>query len=244
MFIGHFGFGYGAKSVAPKTSLGTLFLAAQFLDLLWPTLLLLGIERVEIRPDMTRSNPLDFVSYPISHSLVMVCVWSVLFASAYWYLRRSTKAAVVIGVCVLSHWLLDLIVHRPDLGRFALAYSCERILSDFNIAKGRLLGIGLVIMGCAPRITASLRRLRASSLERNRSLPEDDFIAHPIGSVLLALGEEDGPRKAHGRERMGQEKRRTFGKQLPGEVLRCGVCGTIGAARSCTWAPDLTGGCA
>jgi hypothetical protein len=89
-------------------------MAAQFLDLLWPTLLLLGVERVEIKPGITRSNPLDFVSYPISHSLLMACVWALLFGVVYWLFRRRLTA-VVLGVCVLSHWLLDAIVHRPDL---------------------------------------------------------------------------------------------------------------------------------
>jgi FtsH-binding integral membrane protein len=90
-------------------------MAAQFLDLLWPTLLLLGIEQVEIKPRLTKSNPLDFLSYPISHSLLMVCVWGLLFGVVYWLFRQSRKTAVVLGVCVVSHWLLDAIVHRPDL---------------------------------------------------------------------------------------------------------------------------------
>ena len=76
MFIGHFGVGFAAKPLAPRLSLGTLFLAAQFVDLLWPTLLLLGIERVEIVPGITRVTPLDFVHYPYSHSLVWVLGWS------------------------------------------------------------------------------------------------------------------------------------------------------------------------
>ncbi|QXD17006.1 hypothetical protein GQ464_008755 [Rhodocaloribacter litoris] len=72
MFVGHFGVGMGAKAAAPRPSLGTLFLAAQFIDLLWPTLLLLGLERVEIAPGITRMTPLDFVAYPYTHSLLAV----------------------------------------------------------------------------------------------------------------------------------------------------------------------------
>ena len=63
MFIGHFGVGFGAKRFAPAVSLGTLFLAAQFADLLWPTLLLLGVEEVRIDPGITVVTPLDFVHY-------------------------------------------------------------------------------------------------------------------------------------------------------------------------------------
>lgn len=115
MFLGHFGVGFGAKRLAPELSLGTLFLAAQFVDLLWPTLLLLGVEQVAIVPGITRVTPLDFVHYPYSHSLVWVLVWGALFAAVCLLLRRSPRAAVVLGAAVVSHWLLDLIVHRPDL---------------------------------------------------------------------------------------------------------------------------------
>src|SRR4051794_13632030 len=72
VFIGHFGLAFGAKRAAHRASLGTLFIAAQFIDLLWPTLLLLGLERVRIAPGITRVTPLDFEYYPISHSLVAV----------------------------------------------------------------------------------------------------------------------------------------------------------------------------
>jgi hypothetical protein len=115
MFLGHFGVGFGAKALAPSTSLGSLFLAAQFVDLLWPTLLLLGIERVRIAPGITRVTPLDFVHYPVSHSLAAVIGWAVLFAAVYLFLRRYPRGALVLGAAVLSHWLLDAVVHRPDL---------------------------------------------------------------------------------------------------------------------------------
>lgn len=115
MFLGHFGAGYGAKSIAPAVSLGTFFLAVQFVDLLWPTLLLLDIEQVMIEPGATAVTPLDFVSYPVSHSLFMVCIWGALFSFVYWLVKKDTRAAVILGLCVVSHWFLDLIVHRPDL---------------------------------------------------------------------------------------------------------------------------------
>ncbi len=115
MFLGHFGVGFGAKAVAPRVSLGTLFLAAQFVDLLWPTLLLLGVERVRIISGPVQGPPLEFVHYPISHSLLAVLVWAALFGGIYYALRRSRSAVWVLGALVLSHWLLDLIVHYPDL---------------------------------------------------------------------------------------------------------------------------------
>lgn len=80
MFLGHFAAGLGAKSIAPAISLGTLFLAVQFVDLLWPTFLFLGIEHVEIQPDATAVTPLNFVNYPITHSLAAVVLWGVVSA--------------------------------------------------------------------------------------------------------------------------------------------------------------------
>jgi hypothetical protein len=115
MFIGHFGVGFGGKALAPRVSLGTLFLAAQFLDLLWPTLLMLGLERVVIEPGATAVTPLAFEHYPISHSLLAVGGWALLIGAAHFALRRSVRGAIVAGALVASHWFLDAIVHRPDL---------------------------------------------------------------------------------------------------------------------------------
>ena len=115
MFIGHFGAGFGAKAAAPKTSLGTLFLASQFIDLLCSSLLLIGAERVRIVPGITRVTPLDFEYYPISHSLLAVTGWALLFALVYQGITRYPRGAMVVGLLVISHWFLDLIVHRPDL---------------------------------------------------------------------------------------------------------------------------------
>ncbi|ALJ00232.1 metal-dependent hydrolase [Rufibacter tibetensis] len=115
MFIGHFAFGLGAKSMAPKVSLGSLLLAAQLLDLLWPTFLLLGWEHVSISPGITEVTPLDFTHYPISHSLLAVLGWSIACGLIYWLLKRNRRGAIVMGICVLSHWMLDVVMHRPDL---------------------------------------------------------------------------------------------------------------------------------
>jgi hypothetical protein len=115
MFIGHFGAGFAAKRLAPRVSLGTLFLAAQFIDLLWPTFLLLGVERVRIAPGATAVTPLLFEHYPLSHSLVAVLGWAVLVGGVHYLLRRQRAGALVVAWLVVSHWLLDLVVHRPDL---------------------------------------------------------------------------------------------------------------------------------
>jgi hypothetical protein len=116
MFIGHFGLGLGAKKAAPAVSLGTLFLACQFADLLWPTLVLLGVERLEIEPGATAMTPLNFVSYPYSHSLVALCLWGAAVGGVYAAVRQARiSAAVTLALLVVSHWVLDVVTHRRDM---------------------------------------------------------------------------------------------------------------------------------
>lgn len=118
MFLGHWALGLAGKRIAPAISLGTLFFAAQFADLLWPTLVLAGVERFEIRPGLTAVTPLDFVSYPWSHSLLAMAGWGLLVALG-WRLVRGRSATFLAGATlaglVVSHWLLDFVTHRPDL---------------------------------------------------------------------------------------------------------------------------------
>ena len=115
MFIGHHAAAFAAKRLAPRVSLGTLMAAAMFLDLLWPILTLAGIEHFRIDPGNTTFTPLDFYDYPITHSLLMALVWSALAAIVYAIARRSSRDAVIVGLAVLSHWVLDFLTHRPDL---------------------------------------------------------------------------------------------------------------------------------
>jgi hypothetical protein len=115
MFIGHFGVGFAAKRVAPTLSLGTAFLAAQWLDLVWPTFLLLGWETVRIQPGATAVTPLVFEHYPLTHSLVGATAWGVLLGVVYALLRRDALTGIIVGLLVVSHWVLDALVHAPDL---------------------------------------------------------------------------------------------------------------------------------
>jgi hypothetical protein len=115
MFIGHFGVAFAARRAAPAVSLGWLMLAAQFVDLLWPSLLMLGIERVRIAPGATAVTPLAFEHYPWSHSLAMVLLWALVVGGLYAWRRADRRGALVLALLVASHWLLDAIVHAPDL---------------------------------------------------------------------------------------------------------------------------------
>lgn len=118
MFIGHFGVGFAAKKAAPGVSLGSLLLAALFLDLLWPAFLLLGVESVRIVPGTGFVNPFVFEHYPYSHSLLAAVAWGGLVACVYYLQRRKAIGSFVLGGLVVSHWLLDAVVHRPDLPLF------------------------------------------------------------------------------------------------------------------------------
>lgn len=130
MFLGHYALAFGAKRIVPSVSLGTMFMACQFADLLWPTLLLLGVERVEIDPGNTLVTPLNFVSYPYSHSLVMLLVWAAVFALLYRAIRGWRPVSMAaLALLVFSHYVLDAMTHRPDL--------------PITIGGTRKLGLGL-----------------------------------------------------------------------------------------------------
>ena len=115
MILGHYGLALAAKRIAPRASLGTFSFAAQLLDELWPIFVLAGLERVRVAPGLMAANPLDFEYYPYSHSLAGAIVWSMLLGAIYYAIRRDRRSAVIVGLLVSSHWLLDLPMHRPDL---------------------------------------------------------------------------------------------------------------------------------
>ncbi len=115
MFIGHFAVGFAGKKFAPGVSLGTLFAAVQLQDLLWPALLVVGVEHVRIEPGNTAFTPLDFYDYPISHSLAGAFILAVVLGGAYRLIRGSWRSAAVVSAAAFSHWLLDFLTHRPDL---------------------------------------------------------------------------------------------------------------------------------
>jgi hypothetical protein len=119
MFIGHYAVGLASKKLAPSASLGVLIAAPILLDLLWPIFLLLGWEHVSVEPNSNPFLRLAFDSYPISHGLLAVVGWAILMAALYYGVTRYSTGALVIWMGVLSHWVMDYIVHRPDLPLYA-----------------------------------------------------------------------------------------------------------------------------
>jgi len=117
MFVGHYGPSFTGRAIEKSIPLWVLFLAVQLLDVFWSILVLLGIEKVRIVPGITKTNPLDLYYMPYTHSLDGAMLLSLGAGLAYWFFRRTGgwRAAAIISAAVFSHWILDLIVHRPDL---------------------------------------------------------------------------------------------------------------------------------
>lgn len=155
MFVGHLAVALGAKRLAPQTSLGWLVAASFGIDLLWPALLLAGVERVAIDPGNTVFTPLDFESYPWSHSLLMVVVWGVLLGLVARYRLRDVAAARVVGGLVVSHWLLDWVTHRPDLPLWpsgpVTGLGLWNSLAGTLVVEGALFVIGIALYQSATR---------------------------------------------------------------------------------------------
>jgi membrane-bound metal-dependent hydrolase YbcI (DUF457 family) len=115
MVLGHYGLALAARRLTPRTSLGTLVFAAQWLDELWPILVVAGVERVSVLANPVGANTLDFEYYPFSHGLFAAIVWSLLIGGLYYASRRERRSATIVGLLVLSHWILDFPMHMPDL---------------------------------------------------------------------------------------------------------------------------------
>jgi len=150
VFVGHFAVGLAAKRAAPKVSLATLILAAALSDVLWILFFPAGLEKVEIQPGLMVANSLNLVYIPFSHSLLMDAVWGGLFGGIYFLFRRDARGAWVIFAAVLSHWILDVATHRPDMplapgidARFGLGLWNSRA-STFIVEGGLWFGAVLL----------------------------------------------------------------------------------------------------
>jgi len=117
MFVGHYGASFLAKRAGRTIPLWVLFIAVQLLDVLWAPFVLLGIEKVRIVPGITKASPLDLYYMPYTHGLLTAIGWSIVLGAAYQLIARpsAARSSVIVGLAVFSHWVLDLLVHRPDL---------------------------------------------------------------------------------------------------------------------------------
>ena len=139
MFVGHFAVAFGAKRAVPAVSLGALFIACQLADLVWPLLVIAGIERVSVQPGLTVVTPLDFIYYPFSHSLLAAAAWAAAFGAAYAGLRRApARTGAVLALVVVSHWVLDALTHRPDMPLTMSADSARVGLGLWNSLPGTM----------------------------------------------------------------------------------------------------------
>ena len=171
MFVGHYGVSFAARLVNRAIPLWVLFLAVQWLDVVWAPLVLLGIEKVRIVPGFTATNPLDLYYMPYTHSLIAALLWSIAGIAVYHLLTGTGwKTSLLIGVAILSHWVLDFVVHVPDLpvydnamkvglglwNRPALAFGLEATLlllamllclQTTHTYRTAILGFGFVMLG-------------------------------------------------------------------------------------------------
>ncbi len=162
MFIGHYGPAFAAKAVRKSIPLWVLFLAVQVLDVFWSIFVLLGIEKVRIVPGITATNPLDLYYMPYTHSLVAAVLWAIAAGLIYWLFRRAdglSAAALVCGA-VFSHWVLDLLVHRPDLPLFGNTLKVGLGLWNYP-ALAFALEVGLLFGGMYLYFEATKTRTRS-----------------------------------------------------------------------------------
>jgi hypothetical protein len=183
MFIGHYGVALAAKRASPGASLGALFVAVQLLDVVFGVLVLAGIEKLRVVPGFTRVMPYDLYFMPYSHSLAASVLWAALGALAFGVVFTSIKdqkakvlAALVFGLAVLSHYLLDVTVHAPDLAlgfddappKFGLSLWNQ---VDITIA----LELGLLVAGAALYRGTTVSRVGMETPSR------------VVGTLLVAL---------------------------------------------------------
>lgn len=181
MFLGHYAAALAAKALAPRASLGTLTLAAVFADLLWPALVLAGVERVRIHPAQAGPTALVFDYYPISHSLAALALWAAALGAAYYVRRRELGAALVVAALVVSHWPLDVVMHRPDLPLAPRAASFGlgvwHSIAATVAVEASLLAGGLILYRRATRGLG----LRRWPLVAFAALLAAVFVAHAFG---------------------------------------------------------------
>ena len=166
MFVGHYAASLALKKVEPRASLGTLFLAVQFVDILFFPLVMLGVERLNIIENFTQSTHFELEYMPYTHSLLATFLWAVLIYLLFRLIRGATKRiALIIAIGVLSHWFLDLIVHTPDLPLWSdhslkLGFGLWNNAAATYLLEAVLLLVGLLLYLSATKPKVSLRNTK------------------------------------------------------------------------------------
>jgi membrane-bound metal-dependent hydrolase YbcI (DUF457 family) len=158
MFVGHYGPSFAGKAADQRLPLWLLFIAVQLVDVLWATFVLFGIEKVRIVPGITASSPLDLYYMPYTHSLVGAVGWSLLALLVCQTVPRlrGARTGLILAAAVFSHWILDLIVHRPDLALYDGVFKMGLGLWNYRIPAfvleiAVLSGGGALYLKTAPR---------------------------------------------------------------------------------------------
>ncbi len=189
MFVGHYSVAFALKTERNKIPLWVLFVAVQFLDYIWATLVLLGIEKLRVIKGFTAGSMLDSYYHPYSHSLIAAVLWSSVAAIGYkplcswlgYSYRRS--AALVVGVAVFSHWILDLVAHPRDLPIYD-----NRWKVGFGFWNYRELEFGLEITLLAAGIIFYLTRNAMSAARKGA------VIGFGVALVVVQIGDTFVPR--------------------------------------------------
>src|SRR5216117_3942549 len=164
MFVGHYSVAFAAKSEKNRIPLWVLFVAVQFLDYIWATLVLLGIEKLRVIKGFTAGSMLDSYFHPYSHSLITAMAWSGVAALLYktiWRAKASSSAAVIVGLAVFSHWIIDLIAHTRDLAIYDDTWKVGFGLWNYRDPEFALeiaLLAGGIIVYLARNVMAAARR--------------------------------------------------------------------------------------
>ena len=161
MFVGHYSASFAGKAVDKRIPLWLLFIAVQFIDVMWAIFVLLGIEKVRIVPGFTASNPLDLYYMPYTHSLVGALAWAIaaaLICQLFPQLRGG-RTGLIVALAVFSHWILDLIVHRPDLALYDNTMKMGFALWNHR-ALAFALEIAVLVAGAALYLPKAAHKVR------------------------------------------------------------------------------------
>ena len=204
MFIGHFALGFAAKRIAPRSSLGTLLAAPELADILFPLFVVLGWEKASFATSSTPFLSIQLESISISHSLLTLIGWSILFALLYRWRTGYARGAAVVALLVLSHWVLDFVTHRPDMplwpGGPKVGLELWASVPGTLVVEGLLFVAGVALYAGATRARDAVGRfglwglvlllllLYVASLVGSPPPPGDVFALVGLGMALVLVG--------------------------------------------------------